>query len=344
MRRVLSFGSLCAAALVGAVGSRALAPRPADAEPVAGLVDFSAAAARAAPAVVQVQSYLSRPRDLPSASDRGPTDESLGSGFLVSSDGVIVTSAHVVAAGSAIYVHVLDRGWLEARVLGTDPVVDVAVLKVEAAGLPALAVGDPARLRVGQWVMALGSPYRLPRSLTVGVVSGLHRSDVGTPNPFEDYIQTDAAMNVGSSGGPLLDADGRVVGVGTAILSRTVGNQGLSFAVPIDVVMPAVDAIRSGRAMKRLSLGANVRDVAAREAIGVPGGAGQVVTRLSEDSPARRAGLAEGDVILDLDGVATPSRGILLRTLWGKRAGSQVTLKVWRRGQTLLVPVVPVER
>ncbi len=340
--------ALLVAAVVGAVVARALpVAGPAWASPgVASPPDFTAVATAAESAVVHVQSYLSRPRDLPSSGDRGPTDEAMGSGFVLGADGWIVTNSHVVSGGEAIYVHLKGRGWLPARVAGTDPVIDIAVLKVDANGLATLPVGDVRGLRLGAWVLAVGSPYRLARSFTAGIVSGLERSDVGTPNPFEDFIQHDASVNVGSSGGPLLDAAGRVVGVNTAILSRTVGNQGISFAVPVDVVVPSFEAIRAtGRPPRRASVGASVRDLAAREAIGVPGGVGQVVTRFAEDSAARRAGLTEGDIIVAVDGVATPTRGTLLRTLWARGAGGRpVTFDVWRRGQRTQVAVTPVER
>lgn len=341
--------ALFVAAALGALAARAVpGSAPAFAAPngPSGPADFTAVAAAAEGAVVHVMSYLSRPRDLPSSGDRGPTDEAMGSGFVLGADGWIVTNHHVVGGGEAIYVQVKGRGWLPARVVGTDPVIDIAVLKVEASGLPTLPVGDPRTLRLGAWVLAVGSPYRLARSFTAGIVSGLERSDVGTPNPFEDFIQHDAAVNVGSSGGPLLDASGRVVGVNTAILSRTIGNQGISFAVPVDVVVPSFESIRAtGRPPRRASVGASVRDLAAREAIGVPGGVGQVLTRFTDDSAARRAGLVEGDVILAVDGVATPTRGALLRTLWTRGAGGRpVTFDVWRRGQRVAIAVTPVER
>lgn len=297
-------------------------------------------------AVVHVASYLSRPRDLPAVGDRSPSDEAMGSGYVASSDGYVVTSAHVVSGGAAIYVHLLGRGWLPARVVGADPVIDIAVLKVEASGLPILSPADFRSVKVGNSVVAVGSPFRLMRSFTAGVVSGLGRSDVGTPSPFEDFVQHDAAVNVGSSGGPLVDVLGRVVGINTAILSRTVGHQGISFAVPIDVVLPSFESIRStGRPPRRASLGASVRDLSAREAISVPGGVGQVVTRLSEDSAARRGGLAEGDVVVALGGVPATSRGALLRALWARGAGGGVvTLDVWRKGQSIRLSITPTER
>lgn len=308
--------------------------------------DFAAMVESTQAAVVHIVSYLSRPRDLPAAGDRSPTDEAMGSGYVASQDGYIITSAHVVSGGAAIYVHLLGRGWVPARVVGADPVIDIAVLKVEASGLSSLSPADFRSVRLGNWVVAVGSPFRLMRSFTAGVVSGLGRSDVGTPSPFEDFVQHDAAVNVGSSGGPLLDTLGRVIGINTAILSRTVGHQGISFAVPIDVVLPSFESIRStGRPPRRASLGASVRDLSAREAIGIPGSAGQVVTRLSEDSAARRGGVLEGDVVLALDGVAASSRGALLRTLWARGSGGgPVMLDVWRKGQALRLPITPTDR
>lgn len=329
--------------VLGALLARALSGgAPAQADPSAGAApDFSAVVARAEGAVVHVQSYLARPRLVPEPDDRGSGDDAIGAGFVYGSDGWIVTNRHVPSGSAGLYVHVLGRGWFEARLVGSDPVVDVAVLKIDAQGLPTLPVGNPRALRKGQWVLAAGSPYRLSRSFSVGIVSGLERSDVGTPVPYEDFIQTDAAINLGSSGGPLLDAHGQVVGVTTAILSRSGGNQGIGFAVPIDVIVPVVEALRQGRPLSRPSIGAFVRDLAAREAIAVPGGAGQLVTRFTDDSAARRAGLEAGDVVLRVDGTPTPSRGVLLRAIWSKPVGSTVSLDVWRRGQTLTIPVRP---
>ncbi|MCC7140449.1 MAG: trypsin-like peptidase domain-containing protein [Planctomycetes bacterium] len=338
----LAIGSL----VLGLVLARSLpGAATAGADPASGgLPDFAAMVERSEPAVVHIQSYLARPRLVPEADDRGSGDDAIGSGFVYAADGWIVTNRHVPSGSAGLYVHVLGRGWFEARVVGSDPVVDVAVLKIDAQGLTTLPIGNPRALRKGQWVVAAGSPYRLARSFSAGIVSGLERSDVGTPVPYEDFIQTDAAINLGSSGGPLLDDRGQVVGVTTAILSRSGGNQGIGFAVPIDVVVPVVEALRRGRPLQRPSIGAYVRDLAAREAIAVPGGVGQLVTRFAEDSPAKRAGLEAGDVILRVDGTPTPSRGILLRTIWGKPSGAPVTFDLWRRGQTISVAVRPVER
>jgi S1-C subfamily serine protease len=219
----------------------------------------------------------------------------------------------------------------------------VALLRVEASGLPTLAVGNARALRKGQWVLAAGSPYRLPRTFTAGIVSGLERSDVVNPTGYEDYIQTDAAINLGNSGGPLMDAHGRVVGMTTAILSRSGGNQGIGFAVPIDVVVAVAEQLRQRGSVQRPTLGVVVRTTTPREGLGIPGGEGMVVTRFADESSGRRAGLREGDVILRADGTPTGSRGALLRTVWAK-GGQPVTLEVLRGGQVLAVAVQPLMR
>jgi serine protease Do len=210
------------------------------------------------------------------------------------------------------------------------------VLKIDATGLVPVAVGRPRALRVGQWLLAAGSPYRLGRSFSVGIVCGLDRSEVGVnPDGYEEFIQTDAAVNLGNSGGPLLDAGGRVVGMNTAILSRTGGNQGVAFAVPIDVVGQAVEQIRTTGRVVRTTLGATVRSVAPENAVSLPGGGGVEVVRFADDSPARRAGLRAGDVILAVDGRQTKSRGALQRLVWERSAGSSTVLRI-RRGAELL--------
>jgi serine protease Do len=330
-----------------AAGLLAFPPRPervAEAQPgPSGMPDFADMVARAEPAIVYIHTYLSRARDVPASDDRGPLDEFLGSGFVWQPDGWILTNRHVVDGAREILCHLEGRGWFPAAVRGVDTVADVALLKIEAAGLPTLPLGNPRALRKGQWVVAAGSPYRLPRSFTAGIVSGLERSDVVNPTGYEDYIQTDAAINLGNSGGPLLDASGRVVGLNTAILSRSGGNQGIGFAVPIDVVGASAEQLRSRGAVSRATLGAVVRPLTPREGVSVPGGMGLVVTRFADESPARRAGIREGDVILRANGVPTPSRGVLLRTVWFGN-GQPMIVEVWRGGQLVPLPVTPIIR
>ena len=346
MRRRFLLGSLFLAGVAFAAGLfvRASGTRV-DAEPnSSGPPDFAAVVERALPGVVHVHNYLARVRDVPEPGEHSANDDNVGSGFVWSADGWILTNRHVTEGAKQILVEIEGRGWFPAVERGSDPMVDVALLKIDADGLVPLPIGSPRTVRRGQWVLAAGSPYRLPRSFSVGIVSGLERSDVVNPNGYEDYIQTDAAINIGSSGGPLLDAGGRVIGLNTAILSRSGGNQGIAFAVPIDVVLQAAEQLRARGTIVRSTLGVVVRAASPLESLRLPGGGGLYVTRFATESPARKAGLEEGDVILTVDGVATPSRGPLLRTIWTKRGGTVVALEFLRGNQRLVSKATLIER
>jgi serine protease Do len=281
---------------------------------------------RAEASVVAIQTHLERPRAVSGSDDASPLG-SPGGGFVYTSDGLVVTSKHMVDGARVVYVDVPRKGRFEGRVLAVDPMVDVALLRIDAKDLVPLAVGDPRSLRVGHWVLAVGSPYSLARSWSVGIVSGLHR-DPGVFEHYEDFIQTDAAINVGNSGGPLLDAAGRVVGLSTAILSRSGGNQGIGFAFPIDVVLEAVEQLRTTGRVRRGSIGVTVRTL--------PAEVGLQVTDFAEDSPGRRAGLERGDVILRVDGARVFTKAALQRAVWPK-GGGKATLEVWRDGKTFSV-------
>lgn len=335
------------AGLLGAVLARAapaLVPSVEADAPPSGPTDFSAVAARVEPGVVHIVNYLQVPRAVPDPGEPAAEGDTMGAGFVWQADGWILTNRHVTAGSKRILVEVKDRGWFPARLVGTDPVVDVAVLKIDATGLSPVAIGDPRSLKVGQWVVAGGSPYRLARSMSVGVVSGLSRSEVGVnPEGYEDFVQTDAAINLGNSGGPLFDASGRVVGMNTAILSRTTGNQGIAFATPIDVVIRAAEMLKSTGRVVRTTIGAVVRAVPPEASSGLPGGGGVEVTRLLDDSPARRAGLRPGDVILSADGAPTRSRGALQRAVWSKAGGARLPVTLWRSGEVLEATVTVSE-
>lgn len=318
---------------------------PVDAEPgSASMPDFASVVERALPGVVHVHNYLARVRDVPEPGERSASDDNVGSGFVWSADGWIITNRHVTEGAKQVLVEIEGRGWFPAVERGNDPMVDVALLKIDTGGLVPLPIGNPRVVRRGQWVLAGGSPYRLPRSFSVGIVSGVERSDVVNPNGYEDYIQTDAAINIGSSGGPLLDANGRVIGLNTAILSRSGGNQGIAFAVPIDVVIDAAIQLKARGTVVRPTLGLVVRAASPLESVGLPGGGGLYVTRFATESPARKAGLVEGDIILSVDGLPTPSRGPLLRTIWQKRAGTVVALEFLRGTQRMIANAQLIER
>jgi serine protease Do len=226
----------------------------------------------------------------------------LGSGFIVSEDGLILTNAHVIAHARDVVVKLTDRREFHAQVLGSDPRTDIAVLKIDASHLPAVAIGNPGELQVGQWVLAIGSPYGFENSVSAGVVSAKGRSlPDGSGVPF---IQTDAAVNPGNSGGPLFNARGEVVGINSQIYSRTGGFQGLSFAIPIDLALKVQQQItRTGHASHGM-LGVSVQEVdqSLADAFKLPKPMGAIVLDVRPASPAANAGLQAGDVILKVDG------------------------------------------
>jgi serine protease Do len=254
---------------------------------------------------------------------------------LSTADGLIVTSRHVLAGSQSILVTVPGRAPVPAQVLGHDDAVDVTVLRVPFTGLVPLAVGSSRGLRPGHWVLACGSPYGLERSWSAGIVSGLHRRGVAArPGTYEDFIQSDAAANLGNSGGPLLDGSGRVVGMVTQILTRAGGFQGVSLATPIEAVLEAAERITKaagGGAVGRPSLGVMVREVAA----------GLEVTRVPAGSPAQAAGLRPGDVVFEVQGADARTAAALARALWGRSVGETVRLRV-ARGPTVVELTLPL--
>jgi serine protease Do len=279
---------------------------------------------------------------------QGPIRRGQGSGFIISSDGVILTNAHVVADASEVTVRLADRRELKAKVLGVDRRTDVAVVKVEARNLPAVRLGDPSRVRVGEWVAAIGSPFGLENSVTAGIVSA--KSRTLPDESYVPFIQTDVAINPGNSGGPLFNLDGEVVGINSSIYSRTGGYMGLSFAVPIDVAIKVKDdLVRYGK-VSRGRIGVAIQGVTQdlAESFGLDRPRGALVSTVEKGSPAERGGLATGDVILAVDGRAVESSTDLPRIIGETRPGSTVSMQVWRQGtaRDLRVPVAeaPADR
>ncbi len=256
-----------------------------------------------------------------------------GSGFIVSPDGVILTNAHVVRDASTVTVKLADRREFEAKVLGVDPATDVAVLKIAASGLPTVAIGEPAALGVGDYVLAIGSPFGFEQSATSGIVSAKGRSLPG--DSYVPFIQTDVAVNPGNSGGPLFDAQGRVVGINSQIWSRTGGYQGLSFAIPIDVALRIRDQIVETGEARHAQLGVTVQelDQALADSFDLKSPAGALVSQISPDSAAARAGLRPGDVILAFNGQPIERSGDLAARVGMSRPGASVTLDVVRDGK-----------
>ena len=256
-----------------------------------------------------------------------------GSGFIVSADGVVLTNAHVVAEASKVTVRLTDGRELEAKVIGVDKKTDVAVLRIDAKGLPTVKIGNPAATRVGEWVVAIGSPYGFENSVTAGIVSAKSRS-----LPEENYvpfIQTDAAVNPGNSGGPLFNLAGEVIGINSQIYSRTGGYQGLSFAIPIDVAMKVEGQLVATGRVSRAKLGVSIQDVdqGIVDSFGLPKAAGALVAGLEKDGPAARAGVQPGDVILKFNGRDITRSSDLPLAVGEAAPGSSAAIEVWRKGR-----------
>lgn len=267
----------------------------------------------------------------------------VGSGFILSPDGFIMTNAHVVDGADEVLVTLTDKREFKARIVGADKRTDVAVVKIQATGLPAVKVGDVNRLRVGEWVMAIGSPFGLENTVTAGIVSAKQR-DTGDFLPF---IQTDVAINPGNSGGPLINMRGEVVGINSQIYSRSGGFMGISFAIPMDEAIRVSDQLRANGRVTRGRIGVQIapvtKDVA--ESIGLGKAQGVLVRGVEEGSPAEKAGLEAGDIILRLDGKVIEKTADLPRAVGNSKPGQRVTLSVFRRGtqRDLSVTVAELE-
>lgn len=264
---------------------------------------------------------------------------SLGSGFIVSADGYIVTNHHVVKEANEIIVKLSDRRELEAKIIGSDPRSDIALLKIEATDLPVVKLGSAATLKVGQWVLAIGSPFGFDHSVTSGIVSAKGRS---LPNEnYVPFIQTDVAINPGNSGGPLFNLDGEVVGINSQIYSRTGGFMGLSFAIPVEVAMDVVDQLRSNGYVSRGWLGVYIQEVTRElaESFDMEKPMGALVAKIMEGSPVEDSDIKVGDVILSFNGQDVDSSAALPPMVGRVRVGKQVKLKVMRNGRINTVKV-----
>lgn len=265
----------------------------------------------------------------------------LGSGVIVSSDGYILTNNHVVGQADRIYVKLINDDTLTAKVVGTDPNTDVAVIKVEAKNLPTIKLGDSDRVRVGDIVLAIGSPLdaSLAHSVTMGIVSAKGRSGVEITN-IEDFIQTDAAINPGNSGGALINARGELIGINTAIASRSGGNQGIGFAIPINMARRVMDSIiRNGRVVRSFLgvSGLDNVDLKMARALGLTRPMGVIVGDVVKNSAADKAGLKAGDIILELDGEQVKSREQFVTAIYLRPPGTKITMKVNREGSEKVI-------
>ena len=340
---------------LGTIGrAGAATPQAASAAPQVMLPDFADLAAKQGPAVVHIavskearkvsgHMFRNLPNQddlppffrnfpMPQMPDEGPS-QGLGSGFIVSPDGIVLTNAHVVDGADTVVVTLTDKREYTAKVLGKDKTTDIAVLKIDAKDLPVVAIGDPAGTRVGEWVVAIGAPFGLDNTVTAGIVSAKGRSlpgDAAVP-----FIQTDAAVNPGNSGGPLFNLKGEVIGINSQIFSRSGGLQGLAFAIPIDVAMDVKDQIAHNGKVTHGRLGVSIQEVnqSLAETFGLSKPGGALVGSVVKDGPAAKAGIEAGDVILKFDG-KTITRSADLPPMVAKvKPGSTVALELWRDGK-----------
>ncbi|HEY1042635.1 MAG TPA: Do family serine endopeptidase [Telluria sp.] len=355
----------CAGALSSPV---ALADAPVNPPAVTGLPDFTNLIDAVGPAVVNIrttekartaqggtsdeemQEFLRRffgapvPRGQSPRGRRGPDDDvarGVGSGFIISGDGYILTNAHVVAGADDVLVTLTDRREFKARVLGADERSDVALLKVEARDLPSLKVGTSRNIRVGEWVIAIGSPFNLDNTVTAGIISAKSR-DTGEYLPL---IQSDVAVNPGNSGGPLINLKGDVIGITSQIATLSGGYNGISFAVPIDEAMRVADQLRTAGKVTRGRIGVLMGELSKEvaESLGLGSTRGVEISLVEPDGPADKAGIKVGDIILKFNGVAIERSSDLRRQVGNTPVGSKAIVTVWRKGAQQDIPVTVVE-
>jgi len=329
---------------------------------VSGLPDFTNLVEQVGPGVVNIEAQIGSRRtadageamgedeipeffrrmlppgfQMPGPGDRGrgPRGVSAGSGFIISADGYVLTNHHVIDGADEVKVKLPDRREFTAKVIGSDQQYDVALLKIEAKGLPVVRLGDSKTLKPGQWVVAIGSPFGLDHSVTAGVVSAVGRSTGGQEQRYVPFIQTDVAINQGNSGGPLLNTRGEVVGINSQIFSASGGYMGISFAIPIDLAMGAVDQLKSTGKVSRGQLGVVVQPLDTEKArgLGAPDTRGALITEVLEDSPAAKAGLAPGDIIKAFNGAPINESSDLPPLVGALIPGTKATITVLREGK-----------
>ncbi|GGK02230.1 Do family serine endopeptidase [Luteimonas terricola] len=336
------------------------ATAPASTPLVTGLPDFTRLVDRVAPAVVNIEVTMGprgnrqaqqMPDEMPEFFRRffgpgmpfpgvpqdpgGRGGMSMGSGFLISTDGYVITNHHVVANASEVKVTLPDRRGFTAEVVGSDEQSDVAVLKIDAEGLPFLRAGDANDVKPGQWAVAIGSPFGFDQSVTAGIVSAVGRANRYANQRYVPFIQTDVAINRGNSGGPLLNTRGEVIGINSQIFSNSGGYMGVSFAIPIDVVMNVAEQLKDTGQVRRGQVGVQVQEIRADDAkgLGLPDTRGALVVDVIQGGPAEKAGIERGDVVREVDGTRINQSSDLPPMIGARAPGSRVTMKVWREGR-----------
>jgi serine protease Do len=325
----------------------------ATAKVASGLPDFSALVEQTSPSVVNI-SVVGKPSRAsinpndpmfeffrrfgipvpqnPQQGGEGPAPRGIGSGFVISPDGYILTNAHVVSEAVDVTVRFNDKREFKAKVIGSDKRTDVALIKIDASRLPAVRMGNADKVKVGEWVAAIGAPFGFENTVTAGIVSA--KSRALPDESLVPFIQTDVAINPGNSGGPLFNLDGEVIGINSQIYSRTGGFMGLSFAIPIDVAMRVADQIKQFGRARHARLGVSIQPITRElaDSFGLDRARGALVANVEQGSPADRAGLQAGDVVLSVDGRDVTDSFDLPKVIGNLEPGRQVALKVWRQG------------
>ena len=370
----LLLGGTAATLTVGPVGAQTAQNAPgtiAPATPRPGApMSFADLAARLQPAVVNISTkqvlQVRNPQlppgfeeffrrfgaPVPDGNDQPTTRRggSLGSGFIISPDGYVVTNNHVIAPArdgatvESITVTLPDRREFQARLIGRDTASDLAVLKIEANNLPFVRFGDSTQTRVGDWVVAIGNPFGIGSTVTAGIVSALHRN-IGS-GTYDRYIQTDASINQGNSGGPMFDINGNVIGINTALISPTGGNVGIGFAIPAEQASPVVDALRRGQRVQRGYIGVSLQalDEGVAAALGIPKNQGELIRAVTPGGPAARAGIEQGDVIVTVAGRPVTPDESLAYLIAQQPVGSRVPIELIRNGRRQRVTVTVAAR
>jgi serine protease Do len=277
--------------------------------------------------------------------DRAPPSKGVGSGFIVSADGYVLTNAHVVADASEVTVTLTDRREFPAKVIGIDKASDVALIKIAASGLPTVRFGDPGKLRPGQWAIAIGSPFGFENSVTAGVISAIGRPlNDGSNTSYVTFIQTDAAVNPGNSGGPLFNIDGEVVGINSQIYSRTGGYMGVSFAIPIDLALNVKEQLQKNGKVLRSRIGVAVQDIKQQLALsfGLTTPHGALISAVDPTGPGEKAGLKAGDVITSVNGRNIEHQWYLPAIISQLPPGTPAHLGIWRNRKATEVTVKTV--
>lgn len=277
---------------------------------------------------------------LPRGAQPGGERQSAGSGFIISADGYVLTNNHVVDGADQVTVRLSDRRELDAKVIGTDEQTDIALLKIEASDLPTVAIGDSTKLKPGQWVVAMGSPFGMDHTVTHGIVSAVGRG-YDRSQQYVPFIQTDVPINPGNSGGPLFNLAGEVVGINSQIFSNTGGFMGVSFAIPISVAMNTMNQLKEKGHVSRGMIGVQIQNVDrdSAKALGLPRSGGALVNSVTAGGAAEKAGIKVGDVILAFDGAEIVSSSDLPPIVGMTPPGTRVTVQVFRNGKTLDLPV-----